>query len=79
MKPIDRNIYNHLEKFTPQKRTEVIMEVQYHIQELYGQVIVIKYGGAALTEEKVPTISINGYSNVKMGWCKTSDCTWRRS
>ena len=60
------------------EKAQVLIEALPYIQRFNRKIIVVKYGGSAMVDEKLEKTGHSGCHPVKAGWIQTDHCAWRR-
>ena len=60
------------------EKAQVLIEALPYIQRFNRKIIVVKYGGSAMVDEKLKKQVIQDVTLLKAGWIQTDHCAWRR-
>ena len=59
------------------EKAQVLIEALPYIQRFNRKIIVVKYGGSAMVDEKLKKQVIQDVTLLKAGWIQTDHCAWR--
>lgn len=59
-------------------KAEILVEALGYMQKYEGDIVVIKYGGSAMTNEIIKKSVLKDIAVLKICWFETDYCSWWR-
>jgi len=63
----------------PMEKADILLEVLPYIRRFYNKIIVIKYGGHAMSDDNLKGNVCHECCHDEVYWDQPCDCAWRRS